>query len=176
MNGTVTGVTACLTWHPCSTTRDCNQINDYTIRQDMLEALEDIVIYNARGSDHFGARGLSFCYAALLTPEELDIYFLNCPSPSYLALIDALSPWTAPDWVYQHAERLPEVDRIKDYKIEIIKGICEDGTPGVNLAENTRNVSLILYKWYQKIEMTGELLDLGTLVAGNGQTKDGEFL
>ena len=51
------------------------QINDYTIRQDMLEALDDIVIYNARGSDHFGARGLSFCYAALLTPEELDIYF-----------------------------------------------------------------------------------------------------
>ena len=152
------------------------QISEYKIRQEILEALEDAVIYNARGSDHFGARGLSFCYAPLLSAEELDIYCKNCPSPSYLSLIDALSPWTAPDWVYQYTERLPGIDEIEEYKIEMVKGICEDGTPGVNLAEGTRNVSLILYKWYQRNEDTGELIDLGTLIAGNGQTKDGELL
>ncbi len=152
------------------------QTLDFTIRQDMLEALEDVVIYNARGSDHFGARGLSFCYAVLLTPEEMDVYCKNCPSPSYLALIDALSPWTAPDWVYQYTDRLPEIDGMDAYKIEMVKKICADGTPGVNLAEGTRNVSLILYKWYQKNEETDELIDLGLLVAGSGQTKDGDPL
>ena len=152
------------------------QMLDPNIRQDVLEAIEDAVVYTARGSDHFGARGLSFCYAAMLTPEEMDIYAKNCPSPSYLALADAVSPWSAPDWVYERTEKLPEIDELDAYRIGIEKKICADGTPGINLAEGTRNVSLLLYKWYQKDEDTGELVDLGVMLAEQGETKDGEFL
>ena len=152
------------------------QTADTSIRQDMLEAMEDVVIYNARGSDHFGARGLSFCYAATLSPEELDIYRKNCPSPSYLALIDAVSPWTAPDWVYQYAEKLPDINDLEAYQINMDKKICADGTPGVNLSEGTRNVSLILYRWLRKDEDTGELINMGVRLAAEGLTEDGEFL
>ena len=152
------------------------QTIDPDARQDVLESIEDAVIYNARGGDHFGARGISFCYAVTLTPEELDIYALNCPSPNYLALVDAVSPWTAPDWVYKYTERLPEIDTLEKYRILIEKKMCEDGTPGVNLAEGTRNATLILFRWYRKVEETGELLNMGTLLADLGQTKDGEPL
>ena len=150
------------------------QTADPEIRQDLLEALEDAVVYNARGSDHFGARGLSFCYAFTLSPEELDIYAKNCPSPSYLALIDALSPWTAPDWVYQYAEKLPEIEDKEEYRINMDKLVCEHGVPGVNLSEGTRNVSLILYRWYRKDDDTGELVNMGTMLAQDGLTADGK--
>ena len=152
------------------------QTADTSIRKDILEAMEETVIYNARGSDHFGARGISFCYAATLSPEEMEIYMKNCPSPNYLALIDALSPWTAPDWVYETAERLPEIDTLEAYDIKIEKMICEDGTPGINLAEGTRNASLIQYKWYRKNEENGGLVSLGFVLAEEGQTEDGRFL
>lgn len=146
------------------------------IRQEMLEAIEDAVIYIARGSDHFGARGLSFCYAAVLSPEELDIYRKNCPSPHYLALVDALTPWTAPDWVYQYAEKLPEITDLDAYRIDIERMICEDGTPGVNLAEGVRNASLIVYRWYKKDDETGETVNLGIDLAYEGKTKEGKQL
>jgi len=152
------------------------QTLEKNIRQEMLEAIEDAVIYNARGCEHFGARGLSFCYAAVLSPEELDIYRKNCPSPNYLALIDALTPWTAPDWVYQYAERLPEITDLDAYRIDIERMVCEDGTPGVNLAEGVRNASLILYRWYKKDDETGEAVDLGIDLAYEGKTEDGRFL
>ena len=35
------------------------QTRETNIRQEFLEAIEDAVVYNVRGSDHFGARGLS---------------------------------------------------------------------------------------------------------------------
>ena len=152
------------------------QTLETNIRQEMLEAIEDAVIYNARGCEHFGARGLSFCYAPRLSPEELDIYRKNCPSPNYLALVDALTPWTAPDWVYQYAERLPEITDLDAYRIDIDRMICEDGTPGVNLAEGVRNVSLILYRWYKKDDETGEAVNLGIDLAYEGKTEDGRFL
>ena len=152
------------------------QTRETNIRQEFLEAIEDAVVYNVRGSDHFGARGLSFCYAPVLTPEELDVYEKNCPMPGYLALVDALSPWTAPDWVYEHTEKLPEIDGMEDYRIDIEKKICEDGTPGVNLAEGVRNVGLILLRWYRKNEETGEVVNMGLMPAYEGKTAEGEFL
>ena len=152
------------------------QMLDTGIRQEFLEAIENAIVYNVRGSDHNGARGLSFCYAPVLSPEELEIYKLNCPSPSYLALIDALTPWEAPDWVYQYAEELPEISELEAYRIDIERKVCEDGTPGVNLAEGVRNASLILYRWYRKDDETGESRYLGQELAYEGKTEDGQFL
>ena len=150
------------------------QSMDPTIRLDMLEALEGAIIYNARGSDHFSARGLSFCYALALSPEELDIYAKNCPSPHFLALIDAVSPWTAPDWVYETAEKLPDINDIPAYDIRIEKMVGEDGVPGVNLAEGTENVALIQYKWYRKNEETGNTVLMGRVLAELGKTAEGK--
>ena len=60
-----------------------------------ISAQKKAVVYCVRGAGRSAARGLSFCYAADLDQDELDIYAKNCPSPHYLAYLDAISPWTA---------------------------------------------------------------------------------
>ena len=122
------------------------------------EALTDVVDYCVRGSGRPQARGLSFCYATALFPDELDIYARHCPSPYYLAFLDAISPWTAPDWVYEKAERIPEITTMKEYDVEITKTVYEDGTPAFTIHfEDELMVSAVryyLYRWDEKTEKT----------------------
>ena len=84
--------------------------------QEMLNLLKDVVAYNVRGPGRSAARGISYCYAVSFSTRELDDYARNCPMPNYLAFLDAISPWTAPDWVYDTAERLPEISTMKEYR------------------------------------------------------------
>ena len=82
------------------------------LRNDMIDALNDAVVYCVRGSGRSEARGLSFCYATDFSNEELETYAHNCMSAHYLALLDAITSWTAPDWVYETVERLPEISAL----------------------------------------------------------------
>ena len=133
---------------------------------EMLSALMDAVAYNVCGSGRAAARGISFCYAADFTPEELDAYARNCPSANYLSLMDAISPWTAPDWVYEKVTRLPEMDTIDAYKVKVNHVVMEDGTPGFYLDEGSDiNVGTVRFTMYRKNPVTRKVVSLGTAPA-----------
>lgn len=117
----------------------------------LMECLEEAVVYNVRGSARARAGGISTCRASEFTPEELDTYALSCPSFHYLALLDAINPsWTAPDWVFEMTERLPEIDTLEAYSIPVEKVLDESGTPGVimNLQDSFGSLYLhaVLYR------------------------------
>ena len=61
--------------------------------------------------------------------EEMETYSHNCMSPHYLAFLDAISSWTAPEWVFDTVERLPEIieGRRKNWQLlrDSLAG-CED--------------------------------------------------
>ena len=135
-------------------------------RWEMIDALMDAVVYCVRGSGRAAARGLSFCYATDFLPEELDAYAENCPSANYLSLLDAISPWTAPDRVYKSVRRLPEMDTIDAYRVHVDRVMLEDGTPGFRLDEGGDiNVGAVRFRMYRRDENTGVTTALGTAPA-----------
>ena len=136
------------------------------VRGELMDALADAVTYIVRGPGRSAARGLSFCYPADFSEAELDIYAMNFPMPVYLAYIDAISPWTAPDWVYEQTERLPSVDDIEEFKIVPVRTWAEDGMPAVTFAGTDQGVEDVFYRLYRLDEQTGRLVRLGRTVCG----------
>lgn len=146
------------------------------LRGEMQDALEEAVIYIVRGPGRSAARGLSYCYASDFSEEELNHYYWNCPSPHYLALMDAINPWKAPEELYNQVPRLPSIDDLDAYKIIVNKCICEDGTPGLSVEEGMLNVQQIYYRLYQKNESTGQVIRLGLAPAYEGWSIDGQYM
>ena len=135
---------------------------DYDLRRNMQRALNDAVAYVVRGAGRSAARGLSYCCATNFTPEELDIYARNCPSPHYLAFLDAVSPWEAPDRVYETAPRLQDVDTLEAYRITVRKHMGQDGLPWLYVDyDSLDNLGSVTYNLYQKSAATGQLIWLG---------------
>lgn len=150
---------------------------DRSLRSDMLDALSDAVVYSVRGAGRSGARGLSFCYPVAASPDELEIYAQNCPSPHYLAYLDAISPWTAPDWVYEQVEHLPEIDTVEALQLQVSRRIGEDGMPCITVKNLVNNVSNLYYRLYRLDESTGQTLLLGrTLCDVNSIDEEGNML
>ncbi len=131
------------------------------VRDELMDALADAVTYVVRGPGRSMARGLSFCYPTDFREEELDVYAKNCPMPLYLAFLDAISPWTAPDWVYEQTERLPNIDDIEEFRITPIKVMDYKGMPGLNFGKLAMNVNWVYYRLYRLDEETGQVVRLG---------------
>ena len=142
-------------------------------RNELLDALEKAVVYCVRGSGRARSKGLSFCYAVGMSAEELDIYARNCPSPHYLAMLDAVTPWTAPDSLYENVERLPEINDLEGYDIVLERTIGEHGVPGVILVSSDNNVSQINSYCYVMDEASGMAVRLGYVPAVSQTTTDG---
>lgn len=135
---------------------------NYNLRRDMQNAISDAVVYVVRGSGRAAARGLSFCWATDFDADELDIYACNCPSPHYLALLDAVCDWDAPDEVFETARRLKQIKSLDNYQMLIEKRMGEDGLPGIYIDyAHYDNTDDVLYSLYQFNETTGQLLFLG---------------
>ena len=130
---------------------------------DMLDALENAIVYSVHGDDRDAAYGLSFCFVPDLEPDEMENYARNCPSASYLALMDAIMPeWTAPDWVYERVERLPGIEGNPAYHFAIEKVIDPDGAPGITLPFDEWIMVWSIYaEVYQVSEKSGEIIRLG---------------
>ena len=134
------------------------------MQMTLQECLTETVDYCVRGSGRSAARGISFCYATNFTPDRLEIYARNCPSPNYLAMLDAISIWDAPEWVYDEVEKIPEPEDENVYKVTIEKKKWDlDGSPAFRITSGRANVSTVLYKLYQKDELTGEIIRLGKI-------------
>lgn len=132
---------------------------------EMMDALMNTVDYAVQGAGRSKALGLSFCYAAEFSPAELDVYARNCPSPHYLALLDAITPaWTAPAWVYEQVQRLPDIREMEDYHVQVEKKVAADGTPGVYTLDGDYNVNGYYMNLYRLDEQTGNTLRYGTTV------------
>lgn len=136
---------------------------DWDTRNEMINALNDAVVYSLRGPGRSEARGLSFCYATDFSNAELDTYANNCMSPNYLAFLDAITPWTAPDWVYETAERLPEIGTMPVYDIIIEKCMSAQGVPGIQPV-NGYLFGGMNYVLYRLDEKTNKLTRLGKTV------------
>lgn len=134
---------------------------DAGVRNDFLDAYMDTVVYCVRGSAHSSARGLSFCYPVEAGAEDLDSYAQNCPFASYLAYLDAVSDWTAPDWVYETAERIPEIREIPDYQLTAVKCRNENGFPAFTIENKFQNLSGTYYSMYYLDEESGATVLLG---------------
>ena len=132
-----------------------------SIRNEIIDALTDAVTYVVRGPGRSMARGLSFCYPTDFSEEELDVYAKNCPMPLYLAYLDAISPWTAPDWVYEQTERLPNIDDIETFRIAPKKVMDYKGMPGLDFGTFAVNVNWVYYRLYRLDEETGQVVCLG---------------
>ena len=146
--------------------------------QKMLEALKETVVYSVRGTGRSAAQGISYCYAVSFDMSELDTYARNCPMPHYLAFLDAITPWTAPDWVYETAERLPEIDTMEDYKVNVRKVILEDNTPALSFdKDNYLGACSVQFSLCAQMEDSGDLISYGTMPAYYNKSigEDGVF-
>ena len=134
---------------------------DHNLRNEMLDALSDAVVYAVRGTGRSAARGLSFCYPIDFSPEELDAYANNCPSPHYLAFLDAILDWTAPDWVYEQAERLPEIGTVEELQMTITRKMSKKGLPGIVVNHVLSSVYNVYYRLYRADEEAGGKVLMG---------------
>lgn len=148
---------------------------NYELRRDMQKALSDAVVYVVRGSGRSAARGLSFCWATDFSADELDIYARNCPSPHYLALLDAVCDWKAPDEVFETAPRLKEISSLENYHILVEKRMGKDGLPWIYIDyDHFDNTGNVYYTLYQVNEATGQLKCLGRTFCLERSDESGE--
>ena len=134
--------------------------------KEMMNAMREAVVYNQHGPGRSAARGLSYCLATDFDIAEMDTYARNCPMPNYLAFLDAISPWTAPDWVYQTAERLPEMSSMEAYRITAKKLVLPDGMPAIAFDDNNYlGTASVHYSFSTRDEETGEFISYGTMPA-----------
>lgn len=134
---------------------------EYGLRNEMINALADAVVYCVKGSGRARAYGISFCYAGSFTADELNTYARNCFSGPYLAYLDMLSDWSAPDWVYEQNEHLNVTeDKLGTYEL-IYESYTENGLPVLKvMEENSWNYgSTGEYELYQE-DASGELVRL----------------
>ncbi len=132
-----------------------------SVRNEAIRALSEAVVYCVRGPGRSEARGLTFCYPMDFSDDELEIYSRNYPMPFYLAYIDSISDWTAPDWVYEFTERLTDIDDNSWMQIWIQKKLDIDGMPGITVLEDITNLDKICYSLYRVDPETGATIRLG---------------
>ena len=144
-----------------------------TISREMREALmndlDNTVVYCLKGSDRTSSRGLSICLATSLGKEDLDIYADNCPFPAYLAFLDAVTNWDAPETVYEKEERLPAISTIEEYNPVLEKAV-EDGQPVIKMekqlnGEEFWTIANVFYRMYKEDETNEQMIFLGRHIA-----------
>ena len=142
------------------------------IRNELIDALADAVVYSVRGSGRSGAQGLSFCYPAKCSVEELELYAKNCPCPSYLAFLDAVTDWTAPDSVYEKTERLPPINTIDELQLKLKQERMADGLPALVFETGISNTYDIYYYLYRLDEDSDQIVCLGKTDCFHTETED----
>lgn len=128
---------------------------------DVIEAVNDAVLYHIQGAQRSYSRGLSFYYAPAATALEMDHYARCCKNASYLAFLDATHMnWTAPAWVFEKTPRLKDIS-YASYSVQTAVSLNEEGLPQLTLT-NAKNavaaVDMILYQYDKK---TKDWLSLG---------------
>ncbi len=140
----------------------------------LTAAIEDAVVYNIKGLDRSYSHGLSFYYELNSSSYQLDHYARVCKSAPYLAYLDAVNVgWTAPQWVYEKTERLPEVS-YDDYMVEVETSVVDNNLhlTVTNAKDAVTEVDAVIYQHDPK---SGEWVKLGSSWDVSGNFADGEF-
>ena len=88
------------------------------------------------------------------------------PPAHYLALLDAINPnWSAPEWVYQQAEALPEIVDIPAYQIRVQKSLNTAGIPQITVVDGYRNLRYVYVDLLRQNPRTGNTVYLGDMPA-----------
>ncbi len=145
------------------------------LRNDMIDALNEAVVYAVRGPGRSAARGLSFCYATDFSNEELDIYARNCMSPHYLEFLDAITPWSAPDWIYETVEVMPEIETLREYRLVVEKCMTVQDVPGFSIRSDMQ-LDSPCYTLYQMDEDTEQKIRLGRTMCRSYEDDQGRVI
>ena len=138
---------------------------DPEIYSGMIDALMDAIVYNTRSTGRSKALGLSFFDIDGSTAAELEIYSRNCPSPHYLAFLDAITPeWHAPEEIYEKAERLPGIQEKEEYRVKIRKAMDPDGTPGIIIEDGYTNMRFVTAELLRLNPDTGNTVSMGKTI------------
>ena len=134
---------------------------DPDARNALANALEAAVYYTVKGSGRSASKGLSFCFAPNMAAGDMDAYVLNFPSAPYLALLDAMNDeWEAPDWVYEKARRLTQVEDFDDYRMEWELATL-NGLPALRVVRRGMGLLDVRFRLYRLDEDFGDLCLLG---------------
>ena len=121
---------------------------DNALRNHLKSTLNDAVLYDVSGSGRINSLGLSFCYAPEMSAEELNDYARICPSPHYLALLDAVNPdWDAPDGIFDKARHLTPIEEIPEYQMQL-ELLPQEGLPKLFIHDDStsfRSCAINLY-------------------------------
>ncbi|MEG2621260.1 MAG: clostripain-related cysteine peptidase [Clostridia bacterium] len=140
------------------------------------EAVDDAVVYSIRGSGRTYSNGLSFYYEPTASPSTLDHYARNAKNPTYLAFLDAVNMnWTAPAWVYEQVERLPDITR-EDYIVESETSVSEDGHYQMNITNAKSAVAAVDSVLYKYDKESDNWLLLGRNFDVDGDFENGVFV
>ena len=142
----------------------------------VIEAVNDAVLHDVKGLLHSYSHGLSFWYRPNASLTELDHFARNCKNPHYLAFLDAINMgWTAPDWVYEQVERLPDISRA-DYIVEKAVQVNSDGHLQMNITNAKEAVARVDYRLYMESDkVPGGWVTLGLDDDVDGDWNEGTF-
>ncbi len=141
----------------------------------VIEAVDAAVVYNLKGDQRSYATGISFYYAPAAPYTDLDHYARISKSASYLAFLDAASmQWTAPTWVYEKTERLPDITR-ENYIVETAVSLTADGQPKLTITNAPASVTQVHTTIYQYEKATDTWLKLGKDADITGDFEKGVF-
>lgn len=126
------------------------------------DAIEEAVVCNLRSPYHSYSHGLSIWYNLNADSKTLDHFARCCKNPEQLAFLDAVSlNWEAPEWVYEKAERHPELSRLH-YFVKPVASLSEDGTAAYMTLETGEISSVsVSYELMYKDPATGTQYTLG---------------
>ncbi len=152
---------------------DAMEYIDRSLCLEMMDALQSAVRWSVRGPGRSEAWGLSFCLGMDFTPAELDIYAGNCPSPAYLAFLDAVTDWKAPEEVYREVPKLPEMSSLEAFHVHAAQVVSEDGIPALEIPSADGNLAGVYYSLYQVREDVNETVRLGRTVCQRVPVENG---
>ena len=152
-----------------------NGISEETAKK-LINAIEDAVVYQTKGSTHSYSTGMSFYYAPTDNKYYMDHYARICPSASYLAFLDATHmDWSAPESVYETATRLPDITS-EDYIVKTDVNVTGDGELQLNITSASNAVSSVDANLIMLNEETGTWQLLGETYKVGIAVEDDQFV
>ena len=137
----------------------------------VIESVNDAVVHDVKGLLHSYSHGLSFWYWPNASMGALDHFARNCKNPNYLAFLDAINMgWTAPDWVYEQVERLPDIS-YADYVVEKEVQVNSDSHLQMNITNAKEAVARVDYRLY----MESDKVPSGWVTLGLDDDVDGDW-
>lgn len=119
---------------------------DADVTQNVINAVREAVIYKVNAGDYMYNSGMTIFYGINLHNYYYDRYADVCPSPEYLAFLDAVNyDWRAPDWVYNKTDKVkdPVYDKFYlDYELV-------DSDSNVESLRLTKGINAVTNIYYQ---------------------------